>query len=453
MARLLTSVLAGVLLVVGGWYGWHHAARVDAAVTEVGQAVLPDSSPGRTGDASRGEGRTAGTSRPTQASGSSTSRPGAARTTPGAGGTPSSGPRSTTGDTPGTSHPMPTTGTRPGEPCATPGPTSADGMNQLFGKLDGVPTIEGADHGASVLLADGRRLYTFGDTIRADSVKPFMVRNSILLSDGGCLTPMPVADDGPAIPSRDGTGYWPMSVRAVPSSGGTTVQVITAQVRSTGRGTFETTGSGLATFQVPTNRTPRLVSHAHLGGSTSDPRTPTWGAAMWESGGHIYVYGTASNATKSTAGWSLRVARTTPGRLGNPSAWEYWDGSRWVAGDPSAARRDAAALVPAEQGVSHVLSVFERDGSWYALSKEGDYLGDTLAVWKAPSPTGPFTKHRVAGLANDSAIRRYTPLAHPDFATSSGRLLVSYSQSPQTSRPYFTNPELYRPRFIEITLP
>jgi len=198
---------------------------------------------------------------------------------------------------------------------------------------------------------------------------------------------------------------------------------------------------------------PRLVSHEPIGERTTDPRVPTWGASMWDSGSWTYVFGTASNADKSTAGWALHVARSRPDDLSDPEAWQYWDGSSWVAGDPTAAQSEAAELIGPHSGVSHVLGVLERDGSWYAVSKEGDYHGAWLSVWKADEVTGPWTKHRIRPLANDTKIRRYAPLVHPDFETASGRLLISWSEAPKKRAPFYTHPELYRPHFAEIELP
>ena len=91
-------------------------------------------------------------------------------------------------------------------------------------------------------------------------------------------------------------------------------------------------------------------------------------------------------------------------------------------------------------------------GAIYGLSS-ADYHGDTLAIWKAPSVTGPWTKHEVRPLENSDGIRRYTPLAHPDADLASGQLLVSWSEAPVDLGRYRTDPDLYRPRFAEVSLP
>lgn len=426
MLRFLVSLLAGGLVIAGAWLGWSRTTDVDAAIAATVDRAVDETPPGERPEAHAG--RSAGTD-----AASSVGRHD--RRTP-------------------AGEPLRTDGVDPGPSCSTPGPRDAAGMTRLIAQLDGEPTLEGADHGGSVALADGRRMFVFGDTVRDPQVvSPFMVRNSVLVAKDGCVKPMSADDDGAVIPDDGDHGYWPMSLRATTAPGGTKVQVITNTVRDLGHRDFETSGSNLATFEVPTNRMPRLVSHEPLGERTTDPRVPTWGAAMWDADGWTYLFGTASDATKSTAGWSLHVARTRPDALADPSAWEYWDGSTWVAGDRSAAQGDGARLIPSDDGVSHVLSVIRRDGAWYAVSKEGDFTGSWLTVWKAESVTGPWTKHRVRRLTGDTRTLRYTPLAHPDIAVGRGRLLVSWCESPTSEADYRSDPSRYRPRYTEIELP
>lgn len=397
MGRFLLSWLAGGLLVLGAWYGWVHPDSVDDAVTA---ATLLD-------------------------------------------------PAAATEATPPPSSTVPT--------CAVPAPRDARGMNALFTGLDGQPTLLGADHGGSVALADGRRIFTFGDTIRDPHVvRPTMVRNSLLIADGSCLHAVTGPDDGAVIPDDGAVGSWPMSLRAIPDDEGSTVQIMASRVRGTGGDEledFETLGSELVTFEVPAGGTPELVSRTPLGPRTSDPSVPTWGAAMWDDGDWVHVFGTASNASKTTHGWSLHVARARPADLGRPSAWQYWDGADWITGDPQAARTPTAQLIGPDHGVSHALSVFERDGTWYAVSKEGDYHGNWLTVWTSPAVTGPWVPHRVRELANDEDTLRYAALAHPDVDTASGLLLVSWSEAPTDRDDFVERPRSYRPRFAEIELP
>lgn len=420
MGRFLASSLAGILVTVGGWYGWSRADTIDSAVRDLATTLGSDGT-------------------------STESKP---RGAP---------PAGMLTDPDGS---ISVTNTPAAEPCSKPAPAGAKGMDRLMDDLDEQPRLQGGDHGGSTLLADGRRMFVYGDTIRDPvTVTPFMVRNSVAVADGGCLQPMEGPDGDAAVPDdADGTGYWPMSLRSTAVDGGTRVEVITNRVRQVGADddvgddSFQTLGSSLMTFEVPTGRMPRLVDQVALSSDTEDHRLPTWGAAMWDHEGRTYIFGTASNEAKSTNGWSLHVARTEPETLGDPSTWEYWTGTGWTS-EPPTTDDPPGELIPARHGVSHVLSVFERNGSWYAVSKEGDFVGSRLAVWKADSVTGPWEKHIIRPLENASSIQRYTPLAHPDFGTPSGSLLVSWSESPVDHGRYATNPELYRPEFDEIDLP
>ena len=431
MTRFLVSLLAGVLVIAGAWVGWTRPGSVDELIARTAdRAVEPSGAPIGMGPEPRG---------------SRTARPGAPVTPPPAAGSPLRPARGAAIDP---------RGTDPGRACSVPAPTDARGMDALFAQLDGEPRLQAGDHGGSVRLADGRTVFVFGDTIRdTDVVSPFMVRNSVLVANGGCLRAMRAGDDGAVIPDEGDTGYWPMSLRARAVRGGTRVEVITAAVRDLGDRDFETVGSGLAPFDVPTNRMPKLVSHEPLTPTTAAPTVPTWGAAMWESGSWTYVFGTASNADKTTDGWALHVARVPSSHLADPSRWQYWDGSGWVSGRPDDQPAQAGRLIGPDDGVSHVLGVVEDDGSWYAISKEGDFTGDSLTVWKSPTVTGPWTAHPVRDLESTSRTLRYTPLPHPDLRMGSGKLLVSWSESPTTSGPYHRDPSLYRPRFTEVDLP
>jgi hypothetical protein len=113
-------------------------------------------------------------------------------------------------------------------------------------------------------------------------------------------------------------------------------------------------------------------------------------------------------------------------------------------------------LVPAVGGVSQTLSVFERDGRWYAVSKRDEFLGTDLVIWSSPRPTGPFTAAPpVAQIPSDATQGRlrYMPLAHPDLLPQDGSVIVSYSQNETDVTKVGDDPFLYRPRFLRVPLP
>ncbi len=165
----------------------------------------------------------------------------------------------------------------------------------------------------------------------------------------------------------------------------------------------------------------------------------------------VYLYGTSRPDKKGIFGYSLEVARTTVDDLLHPDRWRYWDGTAWQ-GDPSHAK----VLIPYDGGVSQTLSVFQRGGRWYAVSKRDEVLGTDLVVWTAPSPTGPFDHGtKVASLPSDpsSGELRYMPLAHPTLMPSKDGVLVSYSRNNTDAAKVDGDPFLYRPLFVKVHLP
>ena len=335
--------------------------------------------------------------------------------------------------------------------------SSVDQLNQQILSVRAGSSFQGADVGADVGLQDGRRLWLFADTLRApDFDGQKFVRNSMLVIDARCMETVLPADHGALIPDRHGgVGYWPMSVARVQKKGYDLVGVATQRVRTTdkpdGIFAFETLGPALALFVVPRGQTPQLLVNQDIGPDKVDTTRPMWGAAAAVSGDWIYLYGTARPDHSGIFGYSLRVARTRVTDLLHSSRWQYWDGRSWQQ-HPSKAK----VLIPAQGGVSQTLSVFERGGRWYALSKRDEVLGTDLVVWTAPSPTGPFDHGtKVATLPSDpkTGELRYMPLAHPELLADPSSVLVSYSRNNTDASKVQGDPFLYRPLFLKVRLP
>ena len=315
------------------------------------------------------------------------------------------------------------------------------------------PAFQGADVGADVRLSDGRWLWVFGDTVRAaECPEPRIVHNSVVVVDDLAADVVLAGDTGAPIPDRaDGVGYWPLSVGRVARSGHDLVAVGLQRVRSSGWGVFDFAllGPAIAFYRVVPGGRPELVEVRDLGADRVDRSRPTWGAAVAADPTWVYVYGTRPGGLW-VFGSSLHVARSRPSDLADPGAWEFWTGHGWATTpDP------LGTLVPAEVGVSQILSVFERGGSWYAVSKRGDVFGTDLVVWKAPSPQGPFVAGPVvASLPSDEdGVLRYMPLAHPELPAAPGAVVVSYSRNVSSMKTLLDDPGVYRPVFLEIPLP
>ena len=328
-------------------------------------------------------------------------------------------------------------------------------LNRVAGKLRGSPEFQGGDVGADVQLQDGRRLWVFGDTLRGDDFDgQRLVRNSMLVFDPDCLKVVLPNDHGALIPDRsDGVGYWPMSIGRTQMPGYDLVSVATQRVRTTGTDafSFENLGPSIAVFVVPRAGTPQLIAQRDIGPDSADRSRPTWGAAAAVRDGWVFLYGTANPGKAYVFGFSLRVARVRPDDILDASRWRYWSGQAWVADSTK-----ATELIPAQGGVSQTLSVFERDGTWYALSKRDEFLGTDLTIWAAPAPTGPFASARTLAKLPSNAVTgelRYMPLAHPDLLPEKGTMVVSYSRNSTDAGAVEKNPLLYRPEFLRVDLP
>jgi len=331
-------------------------------------------------------------------------------------------------------------------------PRNVEELNERIESVDDIAGFVGGDVGASTALADGRELFAFGDTVRRpDYDSRTMVRNSMLVLGDGCAGLVQRRNRGALIPDRpDGVGYWPMTIASVELDGHDLVGVMAQRVEQTGEDdlfAFRNLGPAVAIFDVETGQGPVLQRVVDLGEDDPDPARPTWGAAGTVVGDTVYLYGT-SRSTDSGFGWAVSVARARLTDITDQSTWRYWDGSRWQRDEDR-----AATLIDQQDGVSQTFSVFREGDSWYALSKQSDFVGTDLVLWKAPGPTGPFTAlPPVAKIPSTSSELRYMPLAHPDLFPEPGTMVVSVSRN-TTDGDVQADPSLYRPEFLRIDLP
>ncbi|MGN0063032.1 MAG: DUF4185 domain-containing protein [Nocardioides sp.] len=340
--------------------------------------------------------------------------------------------------------------------CIDPGPVETVADLNRIAQLRGRDVFGGADVGASAQLQDGRTVWLFGDTVSRDpaSGRSRFTRNSMLVMDPGCIQVLLMPGQGAVIPDRDSeVGYWPMSVTVSQAQGYDLVTVMAQRVAATGTGgwDFANLGPSVAAYVVPVGGVPQLMAVRDAGDDTVDRTRPMWGAASTEHDGWLYLYGTASPGEHLVFGFSLSVARVRPDEVLDVSAWRYFDGSEWVK-DPT----QAVELIDAESGTSQTLSVWESEGTWYALSKRDEYLGSEVVVWTAPGPTGPFTAQApVKDLPSDleGGRLRYMPLAHPELLPREGTVVVSWSNNQSDPQAVIDDPLLYRPAFARVALP
>lgn len=335
-------------------------------------------------------------------------------------------------------------------------PRDVAALDELSRTYLGHPAFQGGDAAIDAVLSDGRRLVVFGDTLRTpDYPGGAIVRNSIVIVESMSACVILGPGGSAAIPDRrDGVGYWPMSIVVDPESGLDEVVVMMQRVtaaRADDLG-FAILGTSYVRLLLPPGEAPVLADVIDMHPDDRSMSQTTWGAAMWQDAdGWIYVYGTRSPEEVGIFGRSLMVARSRWGTLDDMSQWEYWDGAQWVT-RPA----DAAVLIAAEQGVAQVLSVFETEGRWRAVSTLGGDLGDEVVVWDAPTPTGPFIANppslRLPPDSVDGALT-YLVLAHPSVFPEEGSVVISYSQGVTEAEDLLDEPLRYRPRFVRIDLP
>jgi hypothetical protein len=329
---------------------------------------------------------------------------------------------------------------------------SVRGLNRIIATLD-LPGWQAGDIGASSQLTDGRMVWFFGDTVRADDVTPRLVANSMLITSDECVAQLHAPDGGPVIPDVSADVVrWPMSVAVLKPAGahageaGDAIVVMCARTRR-GGGNLDYTflGTSAVVFTVTSNGVPELKQIMEVTRDNQALDQVNWGAASVVDGPWFYVYGTRQ--TGQDFGRELYVGRAPVADPENRGTWEFWDGSRWQ-GDIDR----AAAVLPAQGGVSQTLSVDRIDGTYVAVSKRDGDLGNFVYTWTSPTPVGPWTPNEgVAAPAGfDTGELKYAPVAHPEIPLSDGKLLITISRNTTDFAQLLANPEVGRPVFAEV---
>lgn len=330
----------------------------------------------------------------------------------------------------------------------------------------------GGDGTHSVRLPDGRVLWLFSDTYLGqvhgppnpvgesyawrDGTAP-LVRNSAVLMDEGRLAatlPAPLFPD-PA-PNQ---WRWPVAARVEPRSPGSDEQVLRVLlwVRTAGQAPWiygVPTATEVATLSLPGLRIESVVEVLDQQLVQDPSRRVLFGTTLIEQGGWTYVFGGDDGQAASRPTSHAYVARVPEGGLGDPAAWEYWDGSAWAA----RARPGAVLGDGRRTGVGSAFSVVREGGTYVLFTMAAGARGlTTVTSYWACSPTGPwygpakdFTPSLPAG-----QVAAYNPQAHPELSDG-GRLVLSYDvnwlEATGAAAQLNRNVSLYRPRFVTLRL-
>ncbi|MEM1041674.1 MAG: DUF4185 domain-containing protein [Bacteroidota bacterium] len=158
--------------------------------------------------------------------------------------------------------------------------------------------------------------------------------------------------------------------------------------------------------------------------------------------GFLYVYGVRNDSLVK----KLLVARVRPQHIADFERYRYWDGAAWVA--------DLDAAVPVTNRVSNELSVTPLANGKYLLVFQRDAISSVTAARVGDSPVGPWGPIRdiysCPEVNQDSDYYCYNAKAHPHLSEP-GTLLISYNVNTfDFFGDFFSDADLYRPRFIRL---
>jgi hypothetical protein len=160
--------------------------------------------------------------------------------------------------------------------------------------------------------------------------------------------------------------------------------------------------------------------------------TIQWGVWVLGDGGYTYIYGIEDR------GWDkyVHVARVPAGNVSGQ--WEYYTGATWSTDPTSSAR-----LL---NGASNQYSVV-KIGAKYQLVSQAP-LGRGIYSYSAVTPVGPFLNKTLLYTTPDwgSDTFTYNAVAHPELGGNG--LLISYNVNSSNLSDLYSNPEIYRPRFV-----
>jgi hypothetical protein len=214
------------------------------------------------------------------------------------------------------------------------------------------------------------------------------------------------------------------------------------------------TATEVATLSLPDLRVESVTKVLDQQLVQDPSRRVLFGTTLVEQGGWTYVFGGDDGQAASRPASHAYVARVPEGGLGDPAAWEYWDGSAWTA-----RARPAAVLGDGRRtGVGSAFSVVRQGGTYVLFTMAAGARGlTTVTSYWACSPTGPWH-----GPAKDitptlpaGQVAAYNPQAHPELS-GDGRLVLSYDvnwlEPTAAAAQLNRNVSLYRPRFVTLRL-
>ncbi len=213
----------------------------------------------------------------------------------------------------------------------------------------------GGDGTHSVRLPDGRVLWLFSDTFLGrvygppnpagesyawrEAAAPLVRNSAVLMREGRLETTLPAPLFADPAPNQ---WRWPVAARVEPRSPGSSEQVVRVLlwVRTAGQAPWifgVPTATEVATLSLPGLRLESIVKVLDQQLVPDPSRRVLFGTTLVEEDGWTYVFGGDDGQAASRPASHAYVARVPEGRLADPAAWQYWNGSAWAAARPPAA--------------------------------------------------------------------------------------------------------------------
>jgi hypothetical protein len=354
--------------------------------------------------------------------------------------------------------------------CGPATATTTPGYQNVFLAMRRTYTEWVSGDGAiPVDLPDGRRVFLFSDsyvgtTTTADGIDASdrLVHNTFVVQDGPCFTPLmggvPHARTALIPDPAPNEWYWPAS-GVVENGSKLRVIVWHMQVGNGGPLNFVALDMRVATFALPSLT---LESVQPLPIPTSGDR-PYGATILAAPDGYLYLYGRDNNRDQF-------VARVQRGQLvsGPYQVWGESQGSgpQWQS-DPTLAVplvvNNVPPLLPqlgTGTGPAAELWVAPYQGGYLATAKPADIFSDTVSVFTALHPEGPWTWREDVAVTPPSAA---SGLSGASDLVAYGAFTLTPSTSPivvysTNTSPFASNPpprtiDNYGPQFASPSAP
>lgn len=340
-----------------------------------------------------------------------------------------------------------------------PDPVCAAGTGpvELTAFFDAGRPLLGADYQRPFALPDGRVLWLFQDAFLPTSHGPELVHNVGLLQSGRCFQLLRSGStDAPASyilanrTDRFVHWFWPLG-GGIGLDG--RLNVFVAEMREHGPGYLVHT-EPVATWLVSIELDTLTVDDVRL---APNPSNELYGWSVVSQGEFTYLYAHCYRQF----GWDLFPFADPPFRAHDFSCGpdvtvarvprsdfealpDYWDGTGWTAEES-----DAAPVIPREGRAVNPSQITLFEGRFVAVTKVGDWWGDTIYLDVAAVAEGPWHTYATVTVApGDDDGNTYFASIVP-YGADETSFVVGISRNTWSG----DDPDHYSPMFIRIPAP